>query len=108
MPVVIITRLHFHFQSRVCWGVVVVGILGVWTWAAGREYVAGSSRGRNCCSKVVFGGASRATAGGTRLVVPGRSGGSLSRNRSNNNNAGHDHGRIRKGKEGGQEDGMEV
>jgi hypothetical protein len=46
-----------------------------------REYVARS--GRNCCSKIVFGGAGGATAGGTGLVVHSRSSGSVSENRSN-------------------------
>jgi hypothetical protein len=47
-----------------------------------REHVAESSSGRNCCSKIVFGGADGATVGGTSLVTLGRSGGSVSGNRS--------------------------
>src|SRR5277367_2934607 len=95
MPAVKITRLSLPFSVESSLGRSNGG--GVWLrsmrmdmgWDMGcrcfsrrREYVAGGSHGRNCCSKIVFGGAGVVTAGGTGLVVHSCSSGSLSENRS--------------------------
>ena len=84
MPVVIITPAFLLFSVKSS-----PGRISGWVWdiscrcfSKRREYVTESSGGQNCCSKIVFGGADGATVGGTSLVMPGRSGGSLPGNRS--------------------------